>query len=181
MKIFKILALLALFLFPAYNMTNADASLPPEAPRAVAPAKPKMFNFVKKLNPGLSEQDATYISKVLQEKATEYGLDLVTFTAVIAQESSFQLNLQVCHGAPGNCDRGLGQISSYWVKVWNLDPNRLRYDVTYNLDASARILSAVYKENPTEKKAYSRYYNPLPSFRKTYEKLVDHWILVASR
>jgi hypothetical protein len=182
MRIVRVLALLALFLFPAFTISSAEATVPPmEEVPVVVPAKPKMYEFVKTANPKLAPSDVQYISKVLEEKATEYGLDLIVFAAVVAQESGYQLNLRVCHGQPGNCDIGLGQISTFWVKTWKLDTNRLRYDVTYNLDVSARILKSVHDENPTEKRAYSRYYNPNPRLRRDYERLVERWILVASR
>jgi len=182
MRIFKTLALLALFLFPALPGPSAKpAVLVMEEEIVLAPSQPRMWNFVRNTNPHLDKSDVTYISKVLQEKAEQYDLDLVTFAAVVAQESSFKLNLEVCHGVRGNCDIGLGQISSFWVKTWKLDKKRLQYDIAYNLDVAARILKAAYDENPTEKKAYSRYYNPIPKHRKEYEKRVEKWIQVASR
>jgi soluble lytic murein transglycosylase-like protein len=180
MRFLKLFALLALFSFPGFiSNTSADIGTF-ECPTSVE-VQYQMVDFIKATNPNIDPSDAVYIAKTLQEKSQQYGLNLIVFSAIVAQESSFRLNLLVEHGGQGNRDIGLGQVSSYWVKKWKLDPNRLRYDVAYNLDVSARILKSVYDENPNDPKAYSRYYNPLPAFRKTYEKLIDARIKLASR
>jgi hypothetical protein len=180
MRVFKTLALLALFLFPGFVSSTSAGVETFQCPASVE-VRYQMEDFVKATNPNIDPADAVYIAKTLQEKAQQYDLNLVVFAAIIAQESSFRLNLWVEHGAAGNRDIGLGQISSFWVKKWKLDANRLRYDIAYNLDVSARILKTVYDENPKDPKAYSRYYNPLPSYRKTYEKLIETRMQLASR
>jgi soluble lytic murein transglycosylase-like protein len=194
MRIYCLLALMALSLFLGFFPPQvAQATDPVTATNTLcmtnpsvelAPAQPKMYEFVKYTNPRLADSDVLYVAKVLQEKATEYGLDLITFAAIIAQESSFRLGVTQgnCNlNSPDNCDRGLGQISSFWVKKWSLDHNRLRYDVAYNLDVAARILKSVLDAHPDETKAYSRYYHPGSSQRKTYEKLIETRIKLASR
>jgi hypothetical protein len=141
---------------------------------------PKITHFIKKTNPALSDSDALYLARTIEGKAKEHGIHPVIFAALIRQESSFRLNLKVCHGFEGNCDYGLGQISSIWVKAWKLDTKRLQYDVGYNLDISARIIHHYIELRPKDKNAYSLYYNANPEFRKDYEKRIQRWARLAS-
>lgn len=174
----KLLKYVAIFMvalaFPAFSSDGVQkyngALLVPEPVTA-----PPIVNYIKKVNPKLDDRDAIHLAKTIFEKAREHGIHPTLFAAQLRQESSFRLNLKVCHGFEGNCDYGLGQISSIWVKKWKLDTKRLQYDVAYNLDVAARIVRYYMELRPNDPNAYSMYYNMKSAFRKDYEKRVEKW------
>jgi soluble lytic murein transglycosylase-like protein len=89
------------------------------------------------------------------EVAQQYNLDPELFSAIVEQESSW--NVSAYNAA--TADYGLTQINEYNVKALNLDRERLLTDPRYNLEAGAKILSYFQKRYAHKERLWFARYN----------------------
>ncbi len=122
----------------------------------------KAVDLILTLSPELPHRRAWRVGWLAEHYSEKYGIDLDLFVAIIRQESSFRSGIKSCWPTVRNnsstvtCDRGLAQINEVWIKTWDLDPDRLQYDDSYNLAVAARILKMLQTEYGDEPRWWGR-------------------------
>lgn len=122
-------------------------------------------DYIKELRPGISPRYAWKLGRLVDYWAGRYRLDPDLMIAIIRTESYFEPNTKACWPAPWKpegitCDHGLAQINEVWVKEWNLDPDRLVMDDSYNIAIQARLLAQLKRQWAADDLFwYGRYHN----------------------
>lgn len=144
----------------------------------------QIYTQILKNNPKINKQYAENLSLVISNKSKEYNVPTKVFTAILMQESRYNLNavnlkcgVSVTTGKK-DCvitDFGVSQIHYLNVKRFNFDKKRLVSDLTYSVDAGAKILSNYVKFQKKEPKTwYSRYNCGNRSFEDIKNTCLDY-------
>lgn len=89
------------------------------------------------INPNMDLEQANKVDKVIEQACSSYKLDCKLFKAILAQESMFSAS--AFNGK--TMDYGIGQINRKTASAMGLDVNRLRTDLDYSVNNSAKILA----------------------------------------
>jgi soluble lytic murein transglycosylase-like protein len=154
------------------KLSEAQHEPPPPAPLPT----PALLAFVQKSNPGLPIQEAERVSRLVEQVAKEFSIEVPLFAAIVRQESHFKTGAKACRNLSGRrtCDYGLAQVNSFWVDELELDAHKLRTDDLYNLRIAGKILKDVLDRHP-EKLGYSFYNTADQELRLVYSVRIEKY------
>jgi len=132
-----------------------------------ATEKHPIYNHIVNIKPSINKDYAMRLSNIIYKACKQYSLPCRIFTAILAQESMFELTAKnmscgvkldtyerVCVAA----DVGIAQINYKTIDRYNLDYEKLLTDLKYSVDAGAKVLSWFHKRYSKGDPAwYSRY------------------------
>ena len=148
-----------------------------------------LFCQIKRNNPKIKNHHAMYLSNVIYKVTKKYKLNPQIFTAILAQESRYKLEARNCTSGYDKSllpdkveikvcsDYGIGQIYYKTAEAYNLDINRLLYDLEYSVEAGAIVLSDFKKRYGHKEDDYwSRYNSSTKTKRNIYKQLVARFL-----
>lgn len=151
-------------------------------------AQQKILRQILKNNPRINQKYAHKLAKVIVSKSVKYKIPARTLTAILMQESAYNLSAKniTCGIKTSDSDKetcivtdfGISQIHYKNIKRFGFNKKRLVTDLDYSVDSGAKVLATYSRYSKTEPKSwYSRYNCGVKS--KSY--LRDECILYKSR
>ena len=132
------------------------------------------------------------LSNHIYRSTKKYGIPSRIFTAILMQESGYKLDAKNCttgHDRESDeirtvcSDFGIAQIHYDTIESYGFDKDLLTSDITYSIDAGAKVLKWFYdRYEPRESKWYCRYNvgtRPIAQVRtacNTYVSLVSRYL-----
>jgi len=149
--------------------------------------KHPIYKQIIKNKPKISKKYAMELSNIIHRLSKKYNIDSRIYTAILAQESGYNLAAKNCVSgyAAGTgeivkicADIGISQLNYRNIEKLKLDVDRLQVDLEYSVEAGANILSN-FKKRYSKKEPvsyWSRYNSSTPSKRRIYELLVERYL-----
>ena len=100
-------------------------------------ASADVYTQIGMINPKMSEATRVELAHYIVEACTDYKLYCNIFTAILAQESMFQIEAI----NKNSSDYGIGQINIKTIRSYKFDIHLLLTDLRYSIRASAKVLS----------------------------------------
>lgn len=152
--------------------------------------------------PSIDKPYAMKLSNVIHKKTQQYNINPVIFTAILAQESMYNVTAQNCtiglvlkykpkidsnkildldkssylyEKARVCTDFGISQIHYGTVKAYNFKIKKLIWDLDYSVEAGAKVLNYFKRYQKKEKDWWTRYNSPTRVNRDTYKRLVERF------
>jgi soluble lytic murein transglycosylase-like protein len=144
-----------------------------------------IYCHIIKISPKINKSLAFRISNKIYKYSKKYGVDSRILTAILRQESNFNLQAKGCHfGIDENfeektvcSDFGMSQIYIKTAKRYGFDIKRLTEDVGYSIECGAIVLKDIKKRYGEKENNYWSRYNALSKTkRELYEKLVGRYL-----
>ena len=159
-----------------------------------------IYAQIIKNKPKINKKYAMDLSSIIHNVTGKYHISPRIFTAILMQESSYQLEARGCHWGiekidvydPNNPDTisfiaeketkvcsdfGIGQIYYKTAKSFGFKMNKLTTDLKYSVDAAAQVLSDFRKRYESREIFYwTRYNASSKDKRKVYRKLVQRYL-----
>ena len=150
-----------------------------------------IFCQIKKNNPKLDKSYAVQVSNIIYAMTKKYNLRPHIYTAILAQESMYNLGAKNCttgvktlpngHNAKTETticvDFGISQINYKTAKAYGFDLDRLVSDLHYSIEAGAIVLSDMKKMyHANEDDYWTRYNSSKKTFREEYRRLVERFM-----
>lgn len=184
----KINALLLLLSFNSYGVNLS---------------KNPIYAQIIKNKPSIDKTYAMEVSNIIYKMHKKYHIPTRIFTAILSQESQYQLKAKGCHVGireVDNCkpngvlqskemcsksyekvkvcsDFGIAQINWRTAERYNFNLNKLTQDLKYSIEAGAIVLKGFMEryENK-ENNWWSRYNSSSNTKRQIYEALVKRFL-----
>jgi soluble lytic murein transglycosylase-like protein len=119
---------------------------------------------IRKNKPTLDHFYIMEISRVVHKMNDKYNIPVDIFTAILMQESKYNLEAVRCikdcefvYKKRGGTDFGIAQINHKTVKRYKFNLNKLTTDLEYSVEAGAVVLSDFKKKYGKDKEWYLRY------------------------
>jgi len=145
----------------------------------------KIIENKERVNETIDRKYAMDLSNSIYKACRKWNIDSILYTAILAQESRYQLNAMNCvkglnketHEKTTVClDFGLGQLNIRNIIRYDIDTRRLLTDMDYAIDQGAKILSRFKKKYAHKEVNYwSRYNASSQIHRRKYEELVSRF------
>jgi hypothetical protein len=151
-------------------------------------SKHKIFCQIRKNNPKVTKEYAMQLSNIIHSVTKKYNLRPHIYTAILAQESMYQLKAINCTTGvklydannPLNeeeivcVDFGISQINYKTAKAYEFDLTKL---VSDSIEAGAIVLSDMKKRYHEDDIHYwTRYNSSKKTFREEYRRLVERFM-----
>lgn len=146
----------------------------------------KILSQIKKNNPNLDVEYTATLAKTIVQTSKKYGIHPKVLAAMLMQESAYKISAKnikcgiSIENGKKDCiivDFGIGQINHKTIKAFKFDRNKLLTDLSYSIEASAKVL-ADFKRMYGHKESdyWSRYNASTPSKRLVYKRLVARYM-----
>jgi len=107
-----------------------------------------IYTQILKNNPNINSKYAMKVSNAIHKAAKNYKIDKHLLTAIITQESNFNMKAKNCVRGLNEefvevracSDFGLTQINYRTIRSYNFDIVKLINDLQYSVDAGAKVL-----------------------------------------
>jgi len=152
---------------------------------------------IKENNPKLEKSYAMKLSNLIYKAANKYNIDANIYTAILAQESLYNLEAVNCTKGfrdpfPGEAtiqvypyyhegkvctDFGISQIHFKTIKSYQFDTKKLVSDLEYSVNAGAEVLSDMKRMYQSQETDYwTRYNSSKRHKREIYKQLVERFM-----
>jgi len=151
--------------------------------------KHPIYCQIVKNRPKIAKAYAFDLSNRIYVLVKKYKLPTKIFTAILMQESRYELNTKRCtkglaldpeigYNETMVCtDFGIGQVHYKTLQAYGFDAERLILDLDYSLEAAAIVLRD-FKKRYARKEVewYTRYNAVSPDKRKIYLNLIERYL-----
>ena len=148
-------------------------------------------------NPKLDKKYMMKLSNLIRKVSKKYNINSNIYTAILAQESLYELSAVNCtkgfrDAFPGEVniqvypyykegkvctDFGISQIHWKTIKSYSFDVDKLTSDLEYSVGAGAIVLRDMKKRyHYAEKDYWTRYNSSNESKRNAYKQLVERFL-----
>ena len=142
------------------------------------PAHAAIYDQIIRNVPKIDKRYAARLSMVIYKKTLKYGLEPRIFTAMLAQESKYNLGTlgYKSKRARKPIDFGIAQINKNTIKSMHLDKNRLLTDMEYSVEAGTKVLADFKHTYGSEKTYWTHYNSGKTKYRNRYLVAVSRYL-----